>query len=172
MRVFPHLPTYAEALHLHMTKASPPTDTWQCYPLLPMQLEPCVPPCVLFVWWLSPWELWGVWLVDIVVLPIRLQTPSAPSVLSLREHKCQPRLLYPSKLSINIDDKTKFTQYLSTNPVLQRLLFFYRFYHCSYNRISRLSYITDMFNFLMLCVMLLVLHKFHILFARESHFSC
>jgi hypothetical protein len=47
----------------------------------------------------------------------------------LREHKCQPRLLYPAKLSINIDgenkifqDKTKFKQYLSTNPALQRIL--------------------------------------------------
>jgi hypothetical protein len=40
----------------------------------------------------------------------------------LREDKYQPRLLYPAKLSITIDvetkvfhDKTKFTQYLSTN---------------------------------------------------------
>ncbi|MBX8828005.1 hypothetical protein HBA93_20595, partial [Ochrobactrum sp. SFR4] len=47
---------------------------------------------------------------------------------TLREHKCQPRLLYPAKLSIYINgetkifhDKTKFTQYLSTNPVLQRI---------------------------------------------------
>ena len=47
----------------------------------------------------------------------------------LREHKCQSRLLYPAKLSITIDgetkvfhDKTKFTQYLSTNPVLQRII--------------------------------------------------
>jgi hypothetical protein len=38
---------------------------------------------------------------------------------SLRENKSQPRLLYPAKLSINIDgetkisqDKTKFKQYL------------------------------------------------------------
>jgi hypothetical protein len=31
----------------------------------------------------SPWELWGVWLVDMLVLPMALQTPSAPSVLSL-----------------------------------------------------------------------------------------
>jgi hypothetical protein len=45
-----------------------------------------------------------------------------------REHKCQPRLLYPTKLSIYIDgetkifyDKNKFTQYLSTNPALQRI---------------------------------------------------
>jgi hypothetical protein len=33
--------------------------------------------------WFSPWALWGVWLVDIVVLPMGLQTPSAPSDLSL-----------------------------------------------------------------------------------------
>jgi hypothetical protein len=26
---------------------------------------------------------------------------------TLREHKCQPRLLYPAKLSINIDGETK-----------------------------------------------------------------
>jgi hypothetical protein len=48
---------------------------------------------------------------------------------TLREHKCQPRLLYPAKHSITIDgetkvfyDKTKFTQYLSTNPALQRII--------------------------------------------------
>jgi hypothetical protein len=47
----------------------------------------------------------------------------------LRKHKCQPRLLYPAKLSVTIDgeikifhDKTKFTQYLSTNPVIQRII--------------------------------------------------
>jgi hypothetical protein len=47
---------------------------------------------------------------------------------TLREHKCQPRLLYPAKLSITIDgetkvfhDKNKFIQYLSTNPALQRI---------------------------------------------------
>ena len=45
------------------------------------------------------------------------------------EHKCQPRLQYPAKLSITIDgetkvfhDKTKFTQYLSMNPALQRII--------------------------------------------------
>jgi len=50
-------------------------------------------------------------------------------IQTLREYKCQPRLLYPAKLSINIDgetkifhDKTKFTQYLSTNPALQRII--------------------------------------------------
>jgi hypothetical protein len=46
-----------------------------------------------------------------------------------REHKCQFRLLYPAKLLITIDgetkvfhDKTKFTQYLSMNPALQRII--------------------------------------------------
>jgi hypothetical protein len=49
-----------------------------------MQMEPCV----LLGWWLSPWELWaggwgGVWLLDIVFLPLGLQTPSTSSVFSL-----------------------------------------------------------------------------------------
>jgi hypothetical protein len=42
---------------------------------------------------------------------------------TLRVHKCQSRLLYPAKLSINIDgetkifqDKTKFKQYLPIHP--------------------------------------------------------
>jgi hypothetical protein len=46
---------------------------------------------------------------------------------TLREHKCQPSLLYPAKLSITTNgetkvfhDKSKFTQYLSMNPALQR----------------------------------------------------
>jgi hypothetical protein len=48
---------------------------------------------------------------------------------TLREHKCQPRLLYSAKLSITIDgetkifhNKNKFTHYLSTNPALQRII--------------------------------------------------
>jgi hypothetical protein len=53
----------------------------------------------------------------------------ADVIQSLREHKCQSRLLYPVKLSFNIDgetkifhDKNKFTQYLSTNPALQGIV--------------------------------------------------
>jgi len=41
----------------------------------------------------------------------------------------QPTLLYPAKVSITINgetkivyEKTKFTQYLSTNPALQRII--------------------------------------------------
>ena len=48
---------------------------------------------------------------------------------TLREHKCQHRLLYPAKLSITIDGetevfytKTKFIQYLTINPALQRII--------------------------------------------------
>ena len=64
-------------------KASPPIDDRLGHPLLHTQLEPQVPPCVFFGCWFSPWELWGYWLVHIAIPPIRLQTPSAPWVLSL-----------------------------------------------------------------------------------------
>ena len=50
-------------------------------------------------------------------------------IQTLREHKCQPRLLHSAKLTITIDgesmifhDKNKFTHYVSTNSVLQRIL--------------------------------------------------
>jgi hypothetical protein len=50
-------------------------------------------------------------------------------IQTLREHKWQPRLLYPAKLSITIDgetkvfqDKTKFREYLSMNPALQEMI--------------------------------------------------
>ena len=50
-------------------------------------------------------------------------------IQTLREHKCQPRLLYPDKFSITVDgetkvfhDQTKFTHYLSMNPALQKII--------------------------------------------------
>jgi hypothetical protein len=50
-------------------------------------------------------------------------------IQTLREHKCQTRLLYATKLSITIDgetkvfyDKAKFTEYFYTNPALQRMI--------------------------------------------------
>jgi hypothetical protein len=53
----------------------------------------------------------------------------ADVIRTLREHKCQPRLLYPAKLSIIIDgetkgfhDKPRFTQNISMNPDLQRII--------------------------------------------------
>jgi hypothetical protein len=53
----------------------------------------------------------------------------ADVIQTLREHKCQSRLLYSAKLLITIDgeikifhDINKFTQYLSINPALQRII--------------------------------------------------
>jgi hypothetical protein len=72
--------------------------------------------------------------------PIRITPDFSPETIkarrswtdviqTLREHKCQHRLLYPAKLSITIHgetkvfhDKTKFTQYLSMNPALQTIM--------------------------------------------------
>jgi hypothetical protein len=48
-------------------RVCPPIDGGLGNPLLHMQLEPCVPPCVFFDWWFSPKELWRYWLVHIVV---------------------------------------------------------------------------------------------------------
>ena len=64
-------------------RASLPIDDWLGHPLLHMQLEPPVPPCVFLDWWFSPKELWGYWLVHINVPPMGLQTPSTIWVLSL-----------------------------------------------------------------------------------------
>jgi hypothetical protein len=72
--------------------------------------------------------------------PIRITPDFSPEIMkarrswtdviqTLREHKCQPRLLYPTKLSITMDgetkvfhDKTKFTYYISTTAALQRII--------------------------------------------------
>jgi hypothetical protein len=50
-------------------------------------------------------------------------------IQTLREHKYQPRLHYPGKLSITLDGETKvfharykFTHYLSMNPALKRMI--------------------------------------------------
>jgi hypothetical protein len=50
-------------------------------------------------------------------------------IQTIREHKRQSRLLYTTKLSITIDietntlhDQTKYIQYLSTNPAIQRIV--------------------------------------------------
>jgi hypothetical protein len=93
MRVFTHPPTHSTSPPWHSPilghrafsgpRASPPIDDRQGHLLLHLLLEPWVPPCVFFGWWFSPWELWEFWLVDTVVLPMGLQTPSALSVLSL-----------------------------------------------------------------------------------------
>ena len=45
-------------------------------------------PSMCTLWWFCLWELWGIWFIDIVVLPMGLQTPSNPSVLSLTPQLC------------------------------------------------------------------------------------
>jgi hypothetical protein len=98
MRVFPppthlpiptslswHFPTLGHQAFTGL-RTSPFIDARQGHPLLHMWLGPWVIPCVLFGWWFSPWELWGgggIWLVDIVVPSLGLQTTSTLSVLSL-----------------------------------------------------------------------------------------
>jgi hypothetical protein len=64
-------------------RAFSPIDDQLGHPLLHIHLEPQVPPYVFFDWWFSPKELWGYWLVHIVVPPRGLQTPSVPWVLYL-----------------------------------------------------------------------------------------
>jgi hypothetical protein len=68
--------------------------------------------------------------------PIRITPDFSPETMkarrsweTLRKHKYQSRLLYPEKFSITIDretkvfhDKTKFTQYLSISPALQKIM--------------------------------------------------
>jgi hypothetical protein len=59
-------------------RASPPIDDWLGHPLIHIQLEPQVPPCVFFDGGIVPRSFWGYWLVHIDVPPMGLQTPSAP----------------------------------------------------------------------------------------------
>jgi hypothetical protein len=86
-------PTYSHSWSLHSPilghrtftglRASPPIDERLGHPLLHIQLEPQVLPRVFFDWQFSRRELWGYWLVHIVVPPMGLQIPSAPWVLSV-----------------------------------------------------------------------------------------
>jgi hypothetical protein len=60
---------------------------------------------------------------------MKARTSWTDVIQTLREHKCQLRLLYPAKLSITIDgetkvfhDKTEFTHYFSMNPAIPRII--------------------------------------------------
>jgi hypothetical protein len=81
---FPVLPLHHLPVLGHQTStrssASPSLDVRQSHPLLPMYLEPWIPPCTLLGWWSSPWGHWVVWPSDIV-LPMGLQYPSIPPAL-------------------------------------------------------------------------------------------
>jgi hypothetical protein len=54
-------------------RASPPIYRWLGQPLLQIQLEPWVPPCIIFGLWFRTRALWEYWLVRIVH-PMGLQT--------------------------------------------------------------------------------------------------
>ena len=56
---------------------------WGTEPSHPLLQMGAGVPCVLFGCWFSPWEPRGYRLIHIVVPPVRLETPLAPSVLSL-----------------------------------------------------------------------------------------
>jgi hypothetical protein len=92
MRVLSHPPThfcfpslsfpYTGALNTLRHMAFSSHDV-QRGPSLPhMRPAPWIPPCVLFVWWSSSWELQGVWPVDTVAPSMGLRCPSAASVPS------------------------------------------------------------------------------------------
>jgi hypothetical protein len=81
MRVFQHPPTNSylptlssrtlgHLLSFHRTKD---LSSHSCL-TRPSSATYAAEPCVLLCSWLSPWELLGDWLVDIVVLPMGLQT--------------------------------------------------------------------------------------------------
>ena len=88
--LLPNQPTHSHSwfwhspILVHRTftgpRASPPTDDQLGRPLLHMHLALKVPPCVIYDWWYSSKELWEYWLVHINVLPMGLQSPSAPWV--------------------------------------------------------------------------------------------
>jgi hypothetical protein len=51
--------SYTGVLSLHRTEAPSPINVSQGHPVLHMWLQPWVPPCVLFDWWFSFWDIWG-----------------------------------------------------------------------------------------------------------------
>jgi hypothetical protein len=64
------------------TRAESHTNVQQGHPLPHKLPEPWVPPCLVFGWWSSPEEFWGIWTGDTVSFPMGLQTASATSVPS------------------------------------------------------------------------------------------
>jgi hypothetical protein len=69
-------------------RASPSIDVQQGHPLLHMQLEPWVPPCVL-------WDLWGYCLFHSVVPPMGLQAPSFSSLGPFSSYSIRDLVLSP-----------------------------------------------------------------------------
>jgi hypothetical protein len=56
--------------------------------MLHIYLEPWIPPSILFGWWFTLWELWGVWLVDNcssygIAIPFSFFSPSPSSSIGV-----------------------------------------------------------------------------------------
>jgi hypothetical protein len=79
-------------IHSHFTPLASPYTEASSLPPFPLMSDKAILcyTCIwnpgslhvyFFGWWFSPRELWVVQLVDIVVLLMWLQSPSAPSVL-------------------------------------------------------------------------------------------
>ena len=123
MRVLPHPPThfclsslafpYAGVSKLHRTKGLPSQWCQIRYSSVTYPAGAMGTPCVLFGWWFSPWELWGVWLVGIVVLPMGMQSPSAPSVLALISPLGSPHSVQCLAMYIHISIDPALTEPLS-----------------------------------------------------------
>jgi hypothetical protein len=135
-----HSPTLEHQAFLG-PRASLLIDVQQGHPLLHMWLEPWVPPCVLFNWWFSPWELWKVWLVDVVVLPMGLQTLSAPLVLSL--------IFLVVSLAFNVWAISPAPSILSLTPLLET--------PCSVQQLAARIYLciwkTSNLNLIRICIL-------------------
>jgi hypothetical protein len=60
---------------------------------------------------------------------LKVKRAQTDTLQTIRDHRCWSRLLYPTKLKITTDgenktihNKTKFKQYISINPTLQKVL--------------------------------------------------
>jgi hypothetical protein len=67
-RHFPTLGHWTKGLSSHWWLTRPSSATYAAE---------TIGPCILFGWWFSFSELWGVWLDDIILLSMGLKTPSA-----------------------------------------------------------------------------------------------
>jgi hypothetical protein len=61
--------SYTGASNATGPRVATPIDTKQGHPLLYMQLEPWVPPCIFFGWWSSSQELQGSGLLTLLLHP-------------------------------------------------------------------------------------------------------
>jgi hypothetical protein len=66
---------------------------------------------------------------DLSALTLKARKAWSNIIQALKENNCQPRILYPAKLSFNLDgeimsfqNKGKLKQFTSTKPALQRIL--------------------------------------------------